>query len=65
VAATFLPGLPEGTVALTVQGLRDSVPGNALYTPYLPDEMAKTLTAVPYAAWGNRTPGEMRVWMRV
>ena len=65
VAATFLPGLPEGTVALTVQGLHDSVPGNALYTPYLPDEMAKTLTAVPYAVWGNRTPGEMRVWMRV
>jgi DUF1680 family protein len=22
------------------------------------------LAAVPYAAWDNRSPGEMRVWMR-
>ena len=22
-----------------------------------------TLTAIPYALWGNRTPGEMRVWI--
>jgi DUF1680 family protein len=24
----------------------------------------QNLTAVPYALWGNRTPGEMLVWIK-
>ena len=38
--------------------------GAGLYsTPRLTTEPV-TIRAVPYAVWGNRTPGEMQVWMK-
>ena len=65
VTETELPGLPYGLKALRLSGMRaeDSV-GSALYAPYAPRETPVTLTAVPYACWGNRGQGEMQVWVR-
>ena len=28
------------------------------------DRERTTYTAVPFYAWGNRDPGEMRIWLR-
>jgi DUF1680 family protein len=40
--------------------------GSALYRPYgqsPPSRRSVPLTAIPYYAWANRTPGPMRVWI--
>ena len=48
--------------------------GKKLITPAEPDSFGEnflpaledvTLTALPYGFWGNRTPGEMLVWIRL
>lgn len=37
---------------------------NALYKPYIKNTfVSKELTWIPYYAWANRNPGEMRVWI--
>ena len=36
-----------------------------LYRPYVLREKETDIIAVPYFVWGNRTPGEMQVWIRV
>lgn len=55
-----------GTVAVTAQGWRldrtDFGPG--LYRSRPPKRTPATLKFVPYCFWGNRTPGEMAVWVR-
>jgi len=60
-----LEDLPSDIVALKLQGQQASLVGwnNTLYRPYRPDTDPVTLIAVPYAFWGNRKQGEMRVWM--
>lgn len=35
-----------------------------LYGQRAPDQKPVQITAVPYYAWANRAPGEMRVWLR-
>jgi DUF1680 family protein len=38
-----------------------------MYQPEAEVEYTRTpfeFTAIPYALWANRTPGEMRVWLR-
>ncbi len=37
---------------------------NILYSPRPPSWKRIDITAIPYYAWDNRAPGEMRVWMR-
>ncbi|GCE09709.1 glycoside hydrolase family 127 protein [Dictyobacter aurantiacus] len=64
--ATFHPDLLDGVVALHGMAL---VPNQAawdglLYTTSLPQMQETPLTAIPYYAWDNREPGEMRVWIR-
>jgi DUF1680 family protein len=59
-----LPGLPYRMNALNFAGMRRNVCGDALYAPWAQEETPVRLTAVPYACWGNREPGEMLVWMR-
>jgi len=39
-------------------------PEGDLYRTEPPVTRAIELLAVPYYAWANRTPGEMRVWLR-
>jgi len=59
--------LPEGTVALRFQGREEeSFPDEVLYReePPVRKPGTVTLTAIPYALWGNRGKGYMRLWLR-
>jgi DUF1680 family protein len=38
--------------------------GNTLYRSKQPSSKSIDLTAVPYYAWNNRAPGQMRIWLR-
>jgi DUF1680 family protein len=67
-----MPGLPANTVALSVGGrhapARD--PESWGYAPVgepmVDDDVQSVdLTAIPYAFWGNRADGAMRVWIPV
>lgn len=50
--------------ALQVKGRRLGNAASALYSPWQPpQEEETTLTLIPYFAWCNRQPGEMRVWL--
>lgn len=51
-----------GTVKISAEGVRICT-SNALYSDTAPEEKPCTLEAVPYYTWGNREPGQMRVWM--
>lgn len=54
-----------GTVVVTAQGLRMEKPaGTGLYSTDLPLRKPVELRFVPYCFWGNRTPGEMAVWVK-
>lgn len=51
-----------GMVALTLPGVR-MTSGSSLYSEEPPKAEDASLRAIPYFAWGNRGPGEMRVWL--
>ena len=38
--------------------------GETLYRTTPPTSQERPLVAIPYYAWDNRQPGEMRVWIR-
>ncbi len=61
-ALPFQPDLLGGIVPIQADGARFSG-GDALYTDEPPWEIPQKIFAVPYYAWGNRDPGEMRVWL--
>lgn len=65
LSAHFEPGLLEGVVVLKGQGvtLEDSGWQAALYRPEPSTGRPCDLTAVPYYAWDNRQPGQMKVWI--
>lgn len=54
-----------GGVALRIQGSRQSLQGQGLYTERTPEQSPATITMIPYYAWGNRGAGEMSVWQNV
>lgn len=58
--------LPGGFVAIHGHAMRVREEGwrDGLYRGTAPAEEAVQLTAIPYALWDNREPGEMRVWLR-
>jgi len=58
------PGLPAGTVAICGKACREILPSDELYFSAQAQYEATTFCAVPYALWGNRTPGNMCVWNR-
>jgi DUF1680 family protein len=61
-------GLFGGVQLITGQGFRRDVPewGQQLYRPVASaGREATPVTAVPYAYWGNRGLGKMRVWVDV
>lgn len=64
--AEFDPDLLGGIVVIKGNGLRtDSSSWNkSLYSPEAAKEKPVVIIAVPYCMWGNRTPGEMLVWIR-
>jgi uncharacterized protein len=63
--ATFEEGLLGGTVVIHGEAFRldESAWHDRLYQPVATKLTPVTLKAVPYHLWGNRTPGEMLVWM--
>jgi len=56
-------GILKGTVTLKMSGLKETG-DSKLYSEVKPNAQGVTLKAVPYYTWGNRSPGEMRVWIR-
>jgi uncharacterized protein len=58
--------LMDGAVTIHTTGIRtvDDCWGDELYRPALKQEESVELKAVPYFMWGNRTQGEMLVWIR-
>lgn len=70
VDAAWDGALPDGMVRLRTLGWVDDASSredNRLYrepTPGRTTGRAIELTALPYFAWNNRTPGRMQVWLR-
>ena len=57
----------EGIMEISSPGIRESDAGwgDTLYSADMPIVSSPvTLTWIPYYAWANREPGEMRVWIR-
>jgi DUF1680 family protein len=58
-------GLPEGTPAITGRSFRECFANTGdLYMEDAPEYQETRFTAIPYALWQNRTPGNMAVWIR-
>lgn len=59
------PELLGGTTVITARGwqLDTGGFGGRLYSTRAPACTPRELTFVPYCFWGNRKPGEMRVWI--
>jgi len=64
--STFEPELLGGSVVLRgdVSALSTADWDGTLYRTTPPEQTVQPLTAIPYYAWDNREPGEMRVWIR-
>jgi DUF1680 family protein len=60
------PGLLGGVTVIEGQGkvIDETTWAGGLYSQLPAVEKDIHITAVPYYAWDNRTPGEMRVWLR-
>jgi DUF1680 family protein len=62
---SFDPHILEGMITLHGRALaidREAW-GKALYRDHPPKMKETTFTAIPYFAWDNREPGQMRVWL--
>ena len=57
------PELLDGVHTISMDGVRFFT-GDALYDEECETEQKVRLTFVPYYAWGNRSKGEMSVWVR-
>ena len=62
----YRPDLLDGVMLLKTRGEKRAADSEeALYLPAAEERFAeKDLTFIPYYAWANRSPGEMRVWIR-
>lgn len=59
--------LLDGTLVITAKGRRlteEGWDGHKLYAQQAPAYEQTQLQYVPYCYWGNRTPGEMAVWVK-
>jgi uncharacterized protein len=63
---TYRSDLLGGVTVITGQAkmIDESTWQGGLYSSQPAQEKDITLTAIPYFAWDNRAPGEMRVWLR-
>jgi len=66
LGARFEHDLLEGVTAITGTALvADGTEwGRTLYRPNSAPLIPHPLTAIPYYAWDNRQPGQMRVWIQ-
>ncbi len=68
-ASRWDPALLEGVVVVRAPGFRVDASswGDRLYRPFRsgapPTRERVELSAIPYFAWANRSPGAMRVWV--
>ncbi|MDQ2886279.1 MAG: glycoside hydrolase family 127 protein [Chloroflexota bacterium] len=62
----FEPELLGGMTVIRGEALIENSAdwADELYRSRLPSLDTGTITAIPYYAWDNRQPGEMRVWLR-
>ncbi|MBV9390882.1 MAG: glycoside hydrolase family 127 protein, partial [Verrucomicrobia bacterium] len=49
---------------LSTAAIREKSMSDQLYESEPPRETPASITAIPYFAWDNRSPGEMQVWTR-
>ena len=59
----YLPDLLGGIRQMKIPGFRRTDAQDALYAEEKPRYEKTTLTAIPYYAWANREPRDMRVWI--
>lgn len=66
LTAEFDPETASGVVVITGNAYRIETSGwdENLYRTAQIEENPTTIKAVPYCVWGNRSPGEMLVWIR-
>jgi DUF1680 family protein len=66
LASHFEPGMLGGIVVITgtAQAADDTDWEGMLYRSWPVTAYPCTITAIPYYAWDNRAPGEMRVWLQ-
>ncbi|RUS43825.1 glycoside hydrolase family 127 protein [Cohnella sp. AR92] len=65
LSAAYREDVLGGIVVLSGEGLRSEPDWEGeLYRPVMRKRTSVPISAVPYAYWGNRTPGEMAVWIR-
>ena len=66
LSAEYMPALLGGTVVIRGTARRRKNDGweDALYSSVPSTYEEIPLTAIPYALWANREPGEMLVWIR-
>ena len=61
---SYRDDLLGGVRTLRIPGFRRRDRTDALYSEERPAYVPQTLTAIPYYAWANRKPRDMRVWIR-
>lgn len=66
LGSSFEEDLLDGVMVLRGRALiEDDVDwANTLYRSYPPVRFPAAITAIPYYAWDNRQPDEMRIWLR-
>jgi hypothetical protein len=66
LASQFEPDVLNGVVVIEGQALLEDATDWAgkLYRSQPASLQSGAITAIPYYAWDNRQPGEMRVWLR-
>jgi DUF1680 family protein len=66
LASQFTAEVLGGVTVIQGQTLFEDDTGwtGRLYRPWPTSLQSNTITAIPYYAWDNRQPGEMRVWLR-
>ncbi|ELY86041.1 beta-L-arabinofuranosidase domain-containing protein [Natrialba taiwanensis] len=65
--ADYRDALLDGVVTVTAAATVPKLEGwdGQLYRPAAePTRSRESVTAIPYYAWDNRAPGELRVWLR-
>ncbi len=66
LTSSFQAEILDGVNTIRAQALieDDADWGRTLYRSQPPRRLPADITAIPYYAWDNRQPGEMRVWLR-
>ena len=64
ILGEFNKELLGGIYELKAEAYRSNNESDELYTSQKPELKKTKIKAIPYYAWNNRGPGEMRVWLR-